>query len=47
MNFLSVFTHGRARCSVTSKYVTDGCGRKAVHTVSTHNILVESSLSDV
>ena len=30
MNFLSVFTHARDRCFVTSEYVkTNDCGRKS------------------
>ena len=30
MNFLSVFTHARDRCFVTSEYVTKNeCGRKS------------------
>ena len=44
MNFLSVFTHTRDRYFVTSEYVTVV---RAMPTASTHNILIESLLSDV
>ena len=46
INFLSVFTHARDCCFVTSEYVT-AVVVKAMHITSTHNILLESLLSDV
>ena len=46
MNFLSVFTHARHRCFVTSEYVTNKCGGKAMHTTG-QLILQESLFSDV
>ena len=49
MNFLSIFTHARDRCFFYARvcYRSMAVIIKAMHTPSTHNILLKSLLSDV